>query len=176
MSGIVQGGLPRPPHYLTRLKMNPTVKKIWYLKRLKAISDFMKEANLTQMDRLFIMKKYERDQSVFEAGEPVDQVFLVKEGRIKISRVSDDGKELILEILEPGDLFGAISFTSKTSLDSFAVAMEDAYLCLANQVAFEKMLKQQPDLLVKLTKLLWFKKVAIEEKLSCSGDLFYRER
>lgn len=161
-----------PAHHLTRLEMNPTSKKIWYLKRLKAISDFMKDANLAQMDKLFVMKKYERGQSVFEAGEPVDQVFLVKEGRIKISKVSDDGKELILEILEPGDLFGAISFTPKPSLDSFAVAMEDSYLCLASQTAFEKMLRDQPGLLVKLTKLLWFKKVEIEEKL---GDLIFKD-
>lgn len=127
---------------------------------------------MTQMDRLFIMKKYERGQPVFEAGEPLDQVFLVKEGRIKISKVSDDGKELILEILEPGDLFGAMSFTPKPSLDSFAVAMEDSYLCLATRTAFERTLREQPGLLVELTKLLWFKKVKVEEKLS---DLIFKD-
>jgi len=52
------------------------------------------------------ISKYQKDQIVFSQGEPADSVFYIQEGKIKITVVSEQGKEAVVAILGTGDFFG----------------------------------------------------------------------
>ena len=52
------------------------------------------------------VSKYRKDQLVFTQGETPDAVFYIQQGRVKLTVVSDQGKEAVVAMLGPGDFFG----------------------------------------------------------------------
>lgn len=45
---------------------------------------------------------------VYSAGDKAGSLYILKEGKIKVSRLSENGKELTMDILRPGDIFGEL--------------------------------------------------------------------
>ena len=52
------------------------------------------------------ISKYRKDQIVFSQGEVADAVFYIQQGKVKLTVVSDQGKEAVVAFLEPGHFFG----------------------------------------------------------------------
>ena len=53
--------------------------------------------------------KRRRGEWVFVHGDPADSIYFLQKGRMKITALSEDGHEVVHEIIGPGDIFGAIS-------------------------------------------------------------------
>lgn len=84
-----------------------TSTKIWYLKKVNLFAQLPPTetealANLSKMERVA------KGQMVYLPHDPADTVFVLKEGRVKISRLSPEGKEITLAILKEGELFGEL--------------------------------------------------------------------
>ena len=52
------------------------------------------------------LSKYRKDQIIFSQGEPADAVFYIEQGKVKITVVSEQGKEAVVAILGGGDFCG----------------------------------------------------------------------
>ena len=52
------------------------------------------------------ISKYRKDQIVFSQGEAADAVFYIQQGKVKLTVISEHGKEAVVAILEPGQFFG----------------------------------------------------------------------
>jgi CRP/FNR family transcriptional regulator, cyclic AMP receptor protein len=72
----------------------------------KSKSKFDPEAFLARADGGLTVSKYAKGQAVFAQGEPADSVFYIREGRVKISVVSAQGKEAVGAFLKAGDFIG----------------------------------------------------------------------
>src|SRR6059058_6533440 len=70
----------------------------------KAVFD--PKAFLANADGGRTISKYQKDQIVFSQGEAADAVFYIQQGKIKITVVSEQGKEAVVAILGTGDFFG----------------------------------------------------------------------
>ena len=64
---------------------------------------------LQQITALAIRRNYREGVSVFSQGDPGDALYGVASGRIRISASGPDGREIFLNIMEPGDSFGEIA-------------------------------------------------------------------
>src|SRR5260221_3966429 len=72
----------------------------------KSKAKFDPEAFLAKADGGVMISKYRKGQVVFAQGEPADSVFYIREGRVKIAVVSEQGKEAIVAFLKAGDFIG----------------------------------------------------------------------
>jgi CRP/FNR family transcriptional regulator, cyclic AMP receptor protein len=70
----------------------------------KSKPKFDPEAFLAKADGGVNISKYRKGQVVFTQGEPADSVFYIREGGVKISVVSTQGKEAVVALLKAGDL------------------------------------------------------------------------
>src|SRR6202049_909226 len=61
---------------------------------------------LAKMGRGKTISKYRKNQIVFSQGEVADAVFYIQQGKVKLTVVSEQGKEAVIAILEPGQFFG----------------------------------------------------------------------
>src|ERR1700692_1094501 len=68
--------------------------------------------------------KIKRNQHVFEQGDVADTVFYILKGRVKLTVLSDQGKEAVVGILEPGQFFGESCVTGHKLRISSTPAME----------------------------------------------------
>ena len=73
---------------------------------LRAIPLFrdLPEKDLADIAGLLIDRKFPRDAVVYEDGSLGDYMYIISEGQVKITKMSEDGREKILEILGPGEL------------------------------------------------------------------------
>jgi CRP/FNR family cyclic AMP-dependent transcriptional regulator len=83
------------------------------------------------------MLKLEKNQTVFAQGDVADTVFYIQKGRIKVLVVSEQGKEAVVGILEPGQFFGEGCLNGHSLRISTASAIEE---CLITSIAKDAML------------------------------------
>ena len=140
------------------------MEKIWYLKNINIFRD-LTEADLSVLDRITYMKGYSRREQVYSQGDPGDVVYLLKEGRVKIYKLSADGKQLTLEILEPGEIFGEMALVDDSPRDTIAETLDDSLLCVMRRRDFELLLRKKPDLAMRVTKLIGARRRQIENQL-----------
>jgi CRP-like cAMP-binding protein len=68
------------------------------------------DAEVEALSALGIVRKFTRGEVLMFQGEPDDRVMILRSGRAKVARVEHDGRELMLEIRDPGDLLGELAF------------------------------------------------------------------
>jgi CRP-like cAMP-binding protein len=98
-------------------------------------------------------RTYEKDDMIFAEGEPAEEIFIIKSGSVKITRVSKNG-EILLAILKNGDVFGEMALLEEKPRGASALAYEKCDLIVVNQANFDQMITTQPQLITKLTSLL----------------------
>ena len=67
-----------------------------------------------------------KGEVLFSEGEPGDRLYVILEGKVKLGRTSSDGRESLLLILGPGEMFGELSFFDPGPRTSTATALTDA--------------------------------------------------
>jgi len=91
---------------------------------------------------------------VFDEGEPADRMFVVRSGRVAISKRSPDGKESIVALMEPGDLFGEMSLFDGEHRSAGARALEPSELVVVPYAPLTSVLGERPTLLWPMVALL----------------------
>lgn len=106
-----------------------------------------------------------KDAEIYCSGDIANSFYLVKEGKVKITRKSDDGKEIILAILRPGEVFGELSIAGCEKREDAAVTTEDSLVCLFNVCDFRCLMDNNPRLSLQITKLIGLKLQKIQRRL-----------
>jgi len=73
----------------------------------------------------FFSEKIHKKETIFSEGDPSEWLYIVKKGKVKITKLSHEGKEIILEIISPMDFFGGIAVLRGFPYPANAVAMEE---------------------------------------------------
>ena len=97
---------------------------------------------------------YKKGQVVFNTGAYPHGLYCVKEGKIKIFRVGDEGKEQIVRLAKDGDILGYRALLSGDKYASSAEVIEDSKICFIPSAAFLKILEGNGILSMQLMKLL----------------------
>src|SRR5262245_39165124 len=92
------------------------------------------------------VRHFERDEIVFEEGQPSDFFPLVATGRVKVFRTTPAGKEIILEIFGAGDPLGAVAVYESMPFPASAMALEPTECLIIQRRDFFALLESQPSL------------------------------
>ena len=83
--------------------------------------------------KFFKPRNYLKNSMIILEEEYGDLVFVVQEGTIKITRVNDEGKEVILALLGPGEIFGELAILDGEARSANALAQENCKLLAINK-------------------------------------------
>lgn len=98
----------------------------------------LQPGDIESLARLCTRRHSPKDTVVFFENEQGDSFFMILSGRVKVTILGDDGREVILTMLGPGDFFGEMSLLDNEPRSATAIAAEDTeLLCLARS-DFEK--------------------------------------
>ena len=81
--------------------------KLWYLKHIR-LFDGISPSEMQEMEKITRMEEVKKRQPLYLPGDPSRNVYLLKQGRVKIANTAPSGKEITFEILEPGEIFGEL--------------------------------------------------------------------
>jgi CRP/FNR family transcriptional regulator len=99
-------------------------------------------------------KLYEKDEIIFFENDSVKKLYLLVNGKVKLSMLSAEGKEKVLTILQEGDIFGELSLFDEDPHPLTAEAMDDARLLIIPWNEMEKMIIKRPSLAIKIIEAL----------------------
>ena len=127
--------------------------KLWYLDQMDLFRHMDESAKKWASDNS-VMTELKRRTSVYLPGDPADKIYLLKRGVVKISTLTDEGKEIVMAFLHPGDVFGELAVVDRSPRDHYAEIHEDALICIFTRRDFLELMKLYPDMAFRVTKLL----------------------
>lgn len=123
------------------------------LKQINLFSE-MSDRDLEKVFHLASRQKYRKDNMILIEEEVGSTMFIILSGRVKISRISDDGREVILSMLSDGDFFGEMSLLDGHTRSANVTASEESELLVIRREEFLQMLKDYPQIAINLLKEL----------------------
>ena len=100
-----------------------------------------------------LSRNYASDKLIFCENEPGYELYVIRAGRVKITKMVD-GQEVMLALLQAGDIFGEMAILDNKPRTATAVTADNVGLLAINKANFENMVKAQPQLATKLITLL----------------------
>jgi CRP/FNR family cyclic AMP-dependent transcriptional regulator len=108
---------------------------------------------------------YRKDQVVFAQGEAANSVFYIQKGRIKVVVISDQGKEAVVGILEPGQFFGEGCLNGHALRIATTTAMEECLITTITKTAMIEVLHNEPKFSELFVAYLLTRNSRVEEDL-----------
>ncbi|WP_045516853.1 Crp/Fnr family transcriptional regulator [Neobacillus niacini] len=136
----------------------------------KVLSEFMlfKELDdyeLTKIANISIAREWKKQSHVFHQGDPLENVYFIYDGKIKIYKSDIHGKEQIVAIMKKGEMFPHVGFFRKGDYPAYAEVLEPSTLIAVPISKFESVLIEYPELSIKVFKVLGEKIVDLQNRL-----------
>jgi CRP-like cAMP-binding protein len=104
------------------------------------------DEDLESIASLLIERRFPKHKTVVEEGLPGDYMYVIREGRVKVTKLSGDGREKILELLEEGSFFGEMSLLDSAPRSASVKALTDVRILALARNDFLNVLRRSPDL------------------------------
>lgn len=97
-----------------------------------------------------VHRNFKKGETIYQEGEPLEYLYIVHQGRVKIYQLFESGKEQLLRILEPGEFMGELAlFTEKTQV-SYAEALENTKICMIHRHDMQSLMQEYPTIAIKI--------------------------
>jgi len=139
-------------------------RTLWYLKKIPILAELGPEA-LARLAERIQLREVRRREVVYLPGDPGNSMFIVNGGRIKISKVTRDGKALTLNYCGPSEVFGETCLIEGGPREEMAEAMENSMITELERGDVEKLLQNHAHFGFQLTRILAGRRRELENKL-----------
>lgn len=146
-----------------------------YLKKIPVFADLPDDA-LLAIHRHTSERTYRRGTVIFFEGDPGEGFHYVKSGRVKIVKATGDGREHIIKLLTPGDIFAEVLLFNSQPYPATAVAVEDACIGSIGNADLERLVLGNNKLALQLIKALSQRLLYAQQKIKnlALGDVLAR--
>ncbi len=131
---------------------------------------------LDSIASLLIERRFPKHKTIVEEGAPGDYMYIISEGRVKVTKLSGDGRDKILELLEVGDFFGEMSLFDEAPRSASVKAMSDVRILALARNDFLRLLSRSPDLALSVIQELTRRLRQVDEQASSLSFQRVKER
>ncbi|HRY32012.1 MAG TPA: Crp/Fnr family transcriptional regulator [Bacteroidales bacterium] len=119
---------------------------------------------------------YKRGQAVFSAGSRPGGIYCIHQGKVKVFRTGEAGKEQILRFALAGEFIGLRAFLKDMHYSANAVALEDSIICFINRQDFSFILHKYPQITTRIVMILSQMLDDADQKITSLAQKPVRER
>ncbi|HOB19379.1 MAG TPA: Crp/Fnr family transcriptional regulator [Candidatus Atribacteria bacterium] len=123
------------------------------IERVPIFSSLTRE-EVSEIAMITDQRVYKKGEFIYMAGDRGQKLYVIHEGRVKITRLLDTGKEQVIRLLEPGDFFGELSLFVSAPLDNNAEVLENTTVCMIEGSRLKDMISRKPAIAVKIIEEL----------------------
>ena len=120
-------------------------------------------------------RQFPRGTRIFGEGEAADAVYILRRGMVKLSSLSDKGRETILHILKPDEVFGELLLSQQQRAFT-AVTLEDSVVAIISKESFVELLSTVPAIALTFIRLLSKRLASVERDLAEFGHTWSYHR
>jgi len=143
----------------------PDPKRVlWYLRKVPLLADLGPDAIARMAERVELREARRRDV-IYLPGDPGRSLFFVHGGRVKVSKVTRDGKSLTLAYHGPAELFGDSCLLDGGPRTEMAEAVENVLLSEIDRMHYEELIHSHPQLGLAMTRLMIARRRELENKV-----------
>ncbi len=125
----------------------------------------LKPEDRAELEPLCRMRGYEKGEVIFREGEPADRIFFVYAGRVKIVKAAGT-RDIIIEILGPGEPAGAVAAFERRPFPATAVAIEPSGLLSIPERDFFQLLERRPEITRNVLAGLTMRLMMVNKRLA----------
>ena len=138
--------------------------KIGYLQMVDIFQDLTEE-EIEEIDRATTVSSARRGRILYMPEDTSEVLFLLKEGRVQLYRISPDGKKLVIGTIAPGAIFGEMALIGQGMHNTFAEATEDCVLLVMSREDVERLLVTKPMVALRIFEELGSRLKETESRL-----------
>ena len=124
-----------------------------FLKWVPIFSE-LEEETIEKIAQVGVRKSYGKENVILMEEEAGSALFVIISGKVKISRTSSDGREVILSILSESDFFGEMAILDGLTRSATVISIEDSELYIIQRNQFLELLKSHPEISISLLQEL----------------------
>ena len=137
---------------------------IWCIQKCRLFEQ-LSEADLRFLEQRSRVRVFPENSSVYFPREAADTVMVLVEGRIRLYSITPDGKQAILALIEPGELFGELALIGTNIREEFAQAMGLSRVVAIPRDVMETVLLRNAGLSLAITKIVGLRQRRLERRL-----------
>lgn len=112
----------------------------------KGLSDEVLEA----LERVSVVKTFPKNTILFSEGDQSDSFYIIRSGKVNVGINDEEGREVILSILGPGEYFGEIALMDGEPRSAYVMTKEPSQLIIISKSDFHELLSNHPDIMTNL--------------------------
>lgn len=146
-----------------RAAANP--ERTWCMREVDIFAD-LDEREMDALAAAAPMKTYPAGALIYTPHQPLEALFILKRGRIRIFRVSSDGRALTTAVINPGTIFGEMVIVGQQMHDSFAEALDEVVVCVMSKADVQRLLLGDRRIAARIAETLGRRLAELEHRLS----------
>lgn len=127
------------------------MKDVSFLRSVSLFSE-LQDSDLKKIGNILATRTFSKNTTVLIEEDTGSTMFIILKGSVKITRISEEGREVILSILNEGDFFGEMSIIDDEPRSANAVTLEKSQLLVIHRKDFFQMLHDYPQITINLLK------------------------
>lgn len=140
---------------------------LWCMAEVDIFAD-LSEDEMARIGAAAPMRRVAPGELVYSPAAPVETLFILKKGRVRIFRVSPDGRALTTALVSPGTVFGEMPLLGQRMHDSFAEALDEVVVCVMSRADVQRFLLADPRIAARITEILGRRVADLEQRLADS--------
>jgi len=138
--------------------------KLWYLKNIDLFRH-LNDEEIRMIEQHTLMREIKKGEALYFEGSSDKNIYILKKGVVKITRLTPQGSEITLDIFKEGSIFGEMVFIESEERNESAEVIEDGLMCTMRREDFDTLIKRMPNLSMQITKMIGLRRCKIENKL-----------
>ncbi|QDU78500.1 Global nitrogen regulator [Polystyrenella longa] len=139
-------------------------EKYWSLNHCELFERLTKE-QIKRLEETSKVRPFKRGELIYLPTDAGNSVLMVASGRIKIYHITSEGKQAVLSLMEPGEIFGELAALDDNPREEFAEAMVSSSVIMIPSEALRQLAEEHASVSLGVTKLLGLRRRRIERRL-----------
>ena len=148
------------------MQVSVIAKNVWpHFVTVLDLFEGVAQRDLEKITSLCAQKWFSRGATIFREGESADSLYVLRKGMVRLISLSDQGRETILHILKPDEVFGELLLSEEKRAFT-AIATEDSLVTIISQESFVELLSAVPTVTLNFIRLLSKRLATVERGLA----------
>lgn len=158
---MCRGNLLELSYTLGRLMVR---KKSHYLETLEVFRD-LSSTEVEAISQQTTLMNFRAGHLFYMPEDEAEVLFILKQGRVQLYRISPDGRKFIVATLHPGAIFGHMALVGQRMHNVFAEALDDCMICVWNRAEVEHVLVEKPQVAFRFLEAISTRLLQTEQRL-----------
>ncbi len=114
----------------------------------------LNDAEIGEVASITTDSRFDKGSLIYFAGKEGSKLYIIHQGKVKISRIGGNGKAQVIRILGPGEFFGELSILGNAAFSDYAEALEPCSMCMIDGVRLKVLMSKYPSIALKVMEEL----------------------